>query len=341
MNAVMSAVATPSKVVSPVMQAVVFRKYGEPEVLSVEERARPVPAEGEVLVRVHAALASIGDHHVITGKPYAVRVTPYGGLPGPRNGVPGQCFSGVVEAVGAKVSSLSVGDAVFGQANHGAFAEYAVIAAELLVEKPKKVSFEEAAALPWGATALDGFRVAKLKPGQRVLVNGASGAVGTWAVQVAKAQGAHVTAVCSARNQELVRSLGADEVLDYAVDDFVKGGARFDVVFDLVGNRSNAECKSVLLPKGTWIPCFGGGSDWVGPMWRIIGAFITFMFSGKKVGQFITGPNRENFLQLKALVEAGQAKPVIERVYSMGEVVQALTHVGEGHTRGQAIIQFI
>ena len=341
MNAVMSAVATPSKVVSQVMQAAVFRSYGEPQVLAVEERARPVPAEGEVLVRVHAALASIGDHHVITGKPYAIRLTPYGGLPGPRNVVPGQCFSGVVEAVGAKVNTVKVGEAVFGQDNHGAFAEYVVIRAQLVVEKPKNASFEEAAALPWGATALDGFRVAGLKPGQRVLVNGASGAVGTWAVQVAKAKGAHVTAVCSARNKELVRSLGADEVLDYAVDDFVKGGARFDVVFDLVGNRTNAECKSVLLPKGTWIPCFGGGNDWVGPMGRIIGAFISFMFSGKKVGQFVTSPNRENFVQLKALVEAGKAKPVIERVYSLSEVVQALTHVGEGHVRGQQVVRIV
>ncbi len=335
----MSAVAPPPKVLSPVMQAVVFRKYGEPEVLAVEERARPVPAEGEVLVRVHAALASIGDHHVITGKPYAIRVTPYGGLPGPKHVVPGQCFSGVVEAVGAQVNTVRVGEAVFGQAGHGAFAEYLVIDAKLVVEKPMNASFEEAAALPWGATALDGFGVARLEPGQRVLINGASGAVGTWAVQVAKAKGAHVTAVCSARNQALVRSLGADEVLDYAVDDFVKGGARFDVVFDLVGNRTNAACESVLLPKGTWIPCFGGGNDWVGPMWRIIGAFITFMFSGKKVGQFVTSPNRERFLQLKELVETGKVRPVIEKTYSLSEVVQALTHVGEGHVRGQQVVR--
>lgn len=339
MNAVMSAVATPSKVVSPVMQAVVFRKYGEPDVLGVEVRARPVPAEGEVLVRVHAALVSIGDHHVVTGKPYAIRVTPYGGLPGPKHVVPGQCLSGVVEAVGAKVSTLRVGDEVFGQANHGAFAEYAVVRAAVLVEKPKNVSFEEAAALPWGATALDGFRVAGLKAGQRVLVNGASGAVGTWAVQVARAQGAHVTAVCSARNAELVRSLGAEVVLDYAVDDFVKGGAQFDVMFDLVGNRTNAECRSVLLPGGTWLPCFGGGNDWVGPMWRIIGAFLTFMFSGKKVGQFITTPKQEKLVQLKELVEAGKAKPVIERTYSLSEVGVALTHIGEGHVRGQQVVR--
>lgn len=342
MNAATTLNAVPAaKALVTTMQAVVHSKYGEPsdDVLALGEVARPVPGPEEVLVRVHAVAATLGDHHVVTGKPYAIRATPYGGLPGPKHEVPGQAMAGIVEAVGAKVTTLKVGDEVYGQANRGAFAQYLAMPANLLVEKPTNLTFEEAAVLPWAATALDGWKVAKLKAGQRVLVNGASGGVGTWAVQVAKAQGAHVTAVCSTRNVELVRSLGADEVLDYTVDDFVKGGPRFHAVFDLVGNRTMNEVRSTLLPKGTWIPCFGGGNDWVGPMGRILWAFLSFLFSGHKVGQFITSPNRENLLQLKALVEAGKGKPVIERRYEFSQVAAALQHVGEGHSRGQLVIR--
>lgn len=323
------------------MQAVVHTRYGEPgaDVLALGEVARPVPGPEEVLVRVRAAAATLGDHHVVTGKPYAIRATPYGGLPGPKHPVPGQSMAGVVEAVGARVTTLKAGDEVYGQASRGAFAQYLAMPANLLVAKPTNLSFEEAAALPWAATALEGWRVAKLKAGQRVLVNGASGGVGTWAVQLAKAQGAHVTAVCSTRNLEMVRSLGADEVLDYTVDDFVKGGARFDAVFDLVGNRSMNEVRSTLLPKGTWIPCFGGGNDWVGPMGRILWAFLSFLFSGHRVGQFVMSPKRENLIALKELVEAGKGRPIIERQYELSQVAAALQHVGEGHSRGQLVIR--
>ena len=239
--------------------------------------------------------------------------------------------------MGAKVSTFRVGDEVFGQAAHGAFAEYVVVPAKQLALKPTNLSFEEAAAVPWGATALQGMRAAGLKAGQRVLVNGASGGVGTWTVQIARAMGAHVTAVCSARNLEMVRALGADEVLDYAKDDFVKGGARFDVMMDLVGNRPLSECRSVLTPTGTYIPCSGGGGKWVGPMFRILGGLIGSLFSRQKFKTYVMVPNHDDLVFLKDLVEAGKAKPVIERSYPFRELGRALEHVGEGHARGQIV----
>jgi len=261
------------------MQAIVHRQYGTPDVLALEEIERPVPGDEDVLVRVHAAGANIGDHHIVTGKPYLIRLSPFGGLPRPRNLVPGATVSGRVEAVGANVTTLRVGEEVFGQAAHGAFAEYLVVPAKLLAPKPSNLSFEEAAAVPWGATALQGLRAAGLKAGQRVLIHGASGGVGTWAVQIAKALGAEVTAVCSARNVEMVRALGADEVLDYTRQDFVAGGARFEVMLDLVGDHSLSDWRSVLTPTGAYVPCSGGGGDWVGPLLRIVGGLLSSLFS--------------------------------------------------------------
>jgi NADPH:quinone reductase-like Zn-dependent oxidoreductase len=248
------------------MQAILHRRYGTPDVLAFETIERPVPGDSDVLVRVQAAGANIGDHHVVTGRPYLIRLTPFGGLPHPRNLVPGATMAGRVEAVGSKVNAFRPGDEVFGQASNGAFAEYVVMPENRLAPKPSNVSFEEAAAVPWGVTALQALRDAGgLKAGQKVLINGASGGVGTWAVQIAKALGAHVTAVCSTRNIETSRTLGADEVIDYTAQDFVAGGARFDLMLDLVGNRSLSECRSVLTPKGVYVPCAGGEGDWVGP----------------------------------------------------------------------------
>jgi NADPH:quinone reductase-like Zn-dependent oxidoreductase len=245
-----------------------------------------------------------------------------------------------VVAAGAKVTAFRVGDEVFGQAATGAFAEYLVVPAKLLAPKPANLSFEDAAAVPWAATALQGLRDAGgLKAGQRVLINGASGGVGTWAVQIAKALGAEVTAVCSTRNVEMVRALGADEVIDYTEQDFVKGGARFDVMMDLVGNRSLSDCRSVLKPKGAYVPCSGGGGDWVGPFVRIVGGLLSFLFTSRKFKMFVMTPNRNDLLFLKELVEAGKAKPVIERRYALSEAGEALKHVGEGHAQGQTVIR--
>ncbi len=325
---------------TPQMKAVLHREYGEPEVLTLGELARPVPGDEDVLIRVCAAGVSIGDHHVVTGKPYLVRLSPFGGLPRPKNPVPGAALAGRVEAVGAKVTGFREGDEVFGQATCGAFAEYVVMPAKLITHKPKNLSFEEAAAVPWGTTALQGLRDAGgVKAGERVLVYGASGAVGTWAVQLAKSLGAHVTAVCSTRNIDLVRSLGADEVIDYTQTDFVAGGARFDVLFDMVGNRSLADCKAVLKAGGRYVPCSGGGGDWVGPFLRILGGLMTFLFGGKHFKMFIQNLNAADLVAMRELVEAGTVKPVVERVWPQAEAGAALRHVGSGHSRGLNVLR--
>lgn len=340
MNAPLRPVAAGSE--GRTMRAVVHRRYGTPDVLTLGEVERPVPGDEDVLVRVHAAGASVGDFHVITGKPYLIRLSPFGGVPRPRHPVPGAAMAGVVESVGAKVTTFRAGDDVFGQAAHGAFAEYVVVPASSIAPKPSNLSFEEAAAVPWGATALQGLRDAGgLVAGQRVLIHGASGGVGTWAVQIAKALGAEVTAVCGARNVEMVRSLGADEVIDYSKQDFAALAARFDVMFDLVGNRSLSDCRRVLRPGGVYVPCSGGGGDWVGPIFRIIGGMLSSLFSGQRFKTFVMTPNQKDLLTLKELVEAGKAKPVIERRHALGEVAEALRHVGEGHSRGQTVIRIV
>lgn len=329
----------PTAAVGHMMRAIVHRHYGTPDVLALGEVERPVPGDHDVLVRVHAAGVNIGDHHVVTGKPYLIRLSPFGGIPRPKNRVPGATMAGRVEAVGAKVTTFRAGDEVYGQARSGAYAEYLVVPAKMIALKPINLSFEDAAAVPWAATALQALRYAGLKPGQRVLVNGASGGVGTWAVQIAKALGAEVTAVCSARNREMVRGLGADEVIDYAEQDFVQGGARFDVMLDLVGNRSLSDCRKVLEPKGAYVPCSGGGGDWAGPLVRMMAGMLSFLFTTQKFKMFVMAPNRDDLLSLKELVETGKAKPVIERRYALSEVAEALRHVGEGHGRGQTVIR--
>jgi len=323
------------------MRAIVRRQYGTPEALTFEEVDRPVPAAGEVLVRVHAAGVSIGDHHVVTGKPYVIRLSPHGGMLRPRKPVPGMALAGQVEAVGANVTTLRPGDEVFGDAPSGAFAEYAIVPADRLATKPSNLSFEEAAATPWGVTPLQALRDAGgLRAGQKVLINGASGGVGTWAVQIAKALGAQVTAVCSTRNVELVRSLGADTVIDYTKDDFVAGGTRFDLAFDTVGNRSLSDFRKVLKADGTFISCSGGNSSW-GWILGLARMSLTSLFTGQKLKPFIVSPNRADLLSLKELVEAGKAKPVIERRYALSEVPAALQHVGEGHARGQVVVRIM
>jgi NADPH:quinone reductase-like Zn-dependent oxidoreductase len=321
------------------MHAIVRRKYGTPDVLAYEEIARPVPGEEDVLVRVHAAGASIGDHIIVTGKPYLIRLTPFGGIPRPRNPVPGACMAGRVSAVGAKVTTCRVGDEVFGQAVTGAFAEYVVVPAKLIAPKPTNLSFDEAAAVPWAVAALQGLRDAGgLTSGQRLLINGASGGVGTWAVQIAKALGAHVTAVCSTRNVDMVRALGADEVIDYTTHDFTDSGPRFDVLFDTVGNRSLSDCRSVLTPEGTYVSCSGGDSG-VAWLFGLAAMRLASPFTRQRLKALFTTPNRDDLLFLKGLVEVGQLKPVIERRHPLSEVGNALRHVGGRRSQGQTVIQ--
>jgi NADPH:quinone reductase-like Zn-dependent oxidoreductase len=322
------------------MHAIVHPEYGTPDVLAYQEIDRPIPGDEEVLVRVHAAGASVGDHHVVTGKPYLIRLSPFGGLPRPRNRVPGTAMAGKVEAVGAKVTAFRPGDEVFGEARNGAFAEYVAVPSRRIALKPVNLSFEEAAACPWAVTALQGLRDAgRLQPGQSVLINGASGGVGTWAIQIAKALGARVTAVCSTRNLELVRRLGADAVIDYTKEDFVAGAARFDLVLDTVGNRSLTDCQRVLTPEGTYVACSGGGGDWFGPMFRIGELLARSLFSRTKLRTFVVSPNGTDLLFIKELVEAGKARPVIERRYPLSDVAAALSRVGAGHTQGQTVIR--
>ena len=329
-----------AKTAALTMLAVAHRRYGAPEVLTYEELARPSPGDEEVLVRVHAAGVSIGDHHIVTGKPYLVRLSPFGGFPAPRNRVPGAVMAGTVEAVGVKVTGFRPGDEVYGQGLTGAWAEYAVIPAAMLAKKPKSLSFEEAAAVPWGTTALNGLRDAGgLKAGERLLVNGASGAVGVWAVQIGKALGAHVTAVCSTRNVEMVRALGADEVIDYTRDDFVKGGARYDVILDMVGNRSLSDFRSALVAGGRYVPCSGGGGDWIGPFVRILAGLVVFAFGGRKFKLFVQKPCASDLAYMTELIESGRAKPVVDRAFPLSDVASALQHVGEGHARGVTVVR--
>src|SRR5882672_4261969 len=321
------------------MHAIVRRKYGTPDVLAYEEIEGPVPGDEDVLVQVHAASASIGDYIIVTGKPYLIRLTPFGGVPRPRNPVPGACMAGRVEAVGAKVTTFCPGDEVFGQAVTGAFAEYLVVPAKLIALKPTSLSFEEAAAVPWAVAALQGLRDAGgLKAGQRLLINGASGGVGTWAVQIAKALGAHVTAVCSTRNVVMVRALGADEVIDYTKHDFARGGARFDVLLDTVGNRSVSDCRRALVPTGAFVSCTGGPSmiRWLS---RLAWMLLASRFTSQTLTTYMASPNQKALLALKEIVETRNLKPVIDLRYPLSAVAAALQHVGEGHSQGQTVIQ--
>lgn len=327
---------------SGTMRAIVRREYGTPDVLSCEEIERPVPGDDDVLVRVFAAGVSIGDHHVVTGKPYLLRLSPFGGLPRPKNRVPGGDMAGVVDAVGANVTTFQPGDEVYGEAMSGAWAEYVAVPAVRVAPKPANLSFEDAAVAPWAVAALQALRDAGgLVAGQRVLINGASGAVGTWAVQIAKALGATVTAVCSTRNLEMVRALGADEVIDYSAQDFVQGGARFDVMLDLVDNRSLRDCRSVLKPNGVLVPCGGSGGDWVGPLFGLLGGLISSWFTSRRVKMFIAAPNHADFMVLKGLIEAGKARPIIERRFPLHQAADALRHVGEGRAQGQTVLQIV
>ncbi len=321
------------------MRAVVRREYGTPDVLTCERIERPVPGDDEVLVRVRAAAVSIGDHHVVTGKPYLIRLSPFGGLPRPKNSVPGGAMSGRVEAIGANATAFHPGDEVYGEVRSGAWAEYVVVPAARLALKPSNLTFDQAAAAPWGVVALQALRDAgALRAGQRVLINGASGGVGTWAVQIAKALGAHVTAVCSTRNVEMVRALGADVVIDYMAQDFTRGEARFDVLLDLIGNRSLADCRHVLTSRGIMVPSSGGDGNWIGPFVRIIGGLISSLFTSQKFKTFIVAPNQADLLVLKEIIEAGKAKPIIDRRYSLVEAADALRHVGAGHAQGQTVM---
>jgi NADPH:quinone reductase-like Zn-dependent oxidoreductase len=319
------------------MKAIIQTRYGSPDVLQVTEVDKPVVKDDEVLVRVHAAAINIGDWHLLRGMPYVVRLV--AGLRRPRRDIPGLDIAGQVDAVGANVQQFRPGDEVFGWCN-GAFAEYACAAASNLLPTASNLTLEQSAAVGDSAfTALAAVRdQGKVQPGQRVLINGASGGVGTFAVQVAKAFGANVTGICSTANLDMVRSLGADEVIDYTKEDFAQTGRRYDVMLDLVGSRSLSDCRRALTRRGTYVVV--GVKDmgrWLG-LGRQFKALLLSPFVRQRMRVFVVRHNRQDLAVLKELVEAGKLVPVIDRRYALSDVPEALRYQGEGHARGKSVI---
>ena len=319
------------------MKAIVQTRYGSPDVLQLRDVDKPVVGDDQVLVRVHAAAVNIGDWHLLRGVPYVIRLV--AGLRGPRREIPGLDIAGQVEAVGANVKQFRPGDEVLGWCR-GAFAEYARAAENSLLPKPVNLTFEQSAAVGDSAfTALAAVRdQGKVQPGHRVLINGASGGVGTFAVQIAKSFGADVTGVCSTRNVDLVRSIGADQVIDYTKEDFTQTEQRYDVMLDLIGNRSLSDCRRALTQRGTYV--LVGVRDlgrWFG-LARQIKALLLSPFVRQRMRVFVVRHNREDLAVLKELVEAEKVAPVIDRRYELSEVPEALRHQGEGHTRGKIVI---
>lgn len=321
------------------MQAVVYHRYGSPDVLEVQEIPRPIPTEEQVLVRVHAASVNPYDWHFLRGAPSFVRL--FTGMGKPKSPRLGADVAGIVEVVGARVAQFKPGDFVFGTAK-GSFAEYACALASQLAVKPQEISFEQAACLPIaGITALQGLRdKAKVQTRQTVLINGAAGGVGTFAVQIAKSLGARVTGVCSTKNLELLRSIGADEVIDYTHEDLARPGQQYDLLFDLVGNRPLADCLRVLRPHGTYIACGGGGPD--RGSWDMLAGLILNAVQSPFVSQKMPGLlakiNSQDLATLADLVRRGNVVPVVDRTYSLGETAAAVRHVESGHARGKVVI---
>jgi NADPH:quinone reductase-like Zn-dependent oxidoreductase len=322
------------------MKAIVQARYGPPDVLDLGEVDTPVARGNEVLVRVHAAAVNAYDWHFMRGDPYLAR--PVMGLRRPRRTIRGRDFAGRVEAVGPGVTRLRPGDEVYGEAD-GSFAEYVCAADDMVDRKPANLTFEQAAAMPLAAnTALMGLRdVARVQPGQQVLINGASGGVGTFAVQLAKAFGAQVTGVCSTGNVDLVRSLGADHVVDYTRDDFARDDRRYDVVFDLVGNRSLADFRRVLTPTGALVLSGGGvsrGGSFVGPLGlmakgRLVAPFVRHRVLGLSAKQ-----SPENLATLRELAESGKLTPVIDRTYPLSRAAEAIRYLEVEHARAKVVI---
>ncbi|MFB6693257.1 NAD(P)-dependent alcohol dehydrogenase [Streptomyces virginiae] len=322
------------------MKAIVQDRYGPADVLRLDEVDRPVPGRGEVLVRVHAAAVDQGVWHLVTGLPYALR--PVFGLRAPRVRTPGMDLAGRVEAVGPDVTRVRPGDEVFGSCQ-GSFAEYACAKEDALAPKPAGLGFEEAATVPVsGVTALKALRdVGRVRAGQRVLVLGASGGVGTYAVQLAKAFGAHVTGVCSTAKTDLVRSIGADEVVDYTQEDPVDGSRRYDLVLDIAGNRPLSRLRRALTPRGTLVIVGGeGGGRWLGGNERQLGALLLSPFVGQRLRSLAVMEQHHSDLRaLTELIEDGSVTPVVDRSYPLAEVPDAIRHLRGGQVRGKIAIR--
>jgi NADPH:quinone reductase-like Zn-dependent oxidoreductase len=319
------------------MKAIVQEEYGSADVLRFEDIEVPTAGQGQVLLRVGAASAFIGDWHLMTGTPYAMRLV--SGLRRPKQRVRGQDVAGTVEALGEGVTGLSVGDEVFG-VGLGTFAEYATARVDRLAHKPSNLSFEEAATVPTtGCTALQGIRdVGKVTAGSRVLVIGAAGGVGSFAVQIAKTFGAHVTGVCNTSTIDLVRSIGADEIIDYTREEIVDGTRRFDVILDTAGNREASYLRGALTSKGTLVIAGGeGGGKWLG-MGRVMRAKLLSLFVGQKMTNYLARPNAADLDALKQLIELNEVKPAVGARFSLSDVPAAIGELGSGHGRGKVVI---
>jgi NADPH:quinone reductase-like Zn-dependent oxidoreductase len=317
------------------MKAIAQDRYGSTEVLAAEDIDRPDIADDEILVRVHAASIHIGDWVLMTGVPHVMRLGT--GLSRPKHRVPGTDIAGTVEAVGTHVKGLRPGDEVFGWCV-GAFAEYASAPEGQFIKKPISLTFEQAAAVGVSATtALQLLRDdGKVQPGHRVLINGASGGVGTFAVQIAKALGAEVTGVCSSKNVEMVSSIGADHVIDYTREDFRQGTERYDLILDNVGDRSMSDTRRALKATGMLISNGGGHSD--GKLGRVIRASLASMLAPQQARPSVKSQNRADLVALKDLVEAGKVTPVIGGTYPLSQTADAIGHVAAGHARGTLVI---
>lgn len=319
------------------MKAIIHDGYGPAETLETREIDTPAIGDAEVLVRVQAAGLHIGDVFALEGRPFLVRLST--GLRRPSYGVPGFDLAGTVAAVGNAVTRFSVGDDVFG-ASTGTAAEYVKAAEDHLVPKPADLSWLQAAAIPTsGLAALHGLRdAARIRAGQKVLINGASGGVGTFAVQIARSFGAHVTGVTSTRNVELVHSLGADEVIDYTREDFTRRPAAYDVIFDLIENRKLADVRRALTPNGTLVLNSGTGATGLPMLVRLVRPILLSPFSSQSMRRYLSTPNAADLAVLKDLVEAGKLEPAIDRCYGLDETMEALRHIKGGHARGKVVL---
>jgi NADPH:quinone reductase-like Zn-dependent oxidoreductase len=320
------------------MKAIVYSNYGPPDVLKCEEIEKPAAGDNEVLIKVRAAAVNPLDWHLMRGTPYLMRIGT--GLRKPKNPRLGVDVAGQVEAVGSLVTQFKPGDEVFGSC-HGAFAEYVCTAESALVAKPESLTFEQAASAPVAAfTALQGLRdKGRVQPGQKVLINGAAGGVGTFAVQIAKWLGAEVTGVCSARNVSTVASIGADRVIDYAQEDFTRAGQRYDLIFDCVCNHSLTRCRRALNPKGVYVLVGGPSANpWLDPLPRAIKALLLSMFVSQRLLMMLAKANQKDLTTISELMQSGKVTPVIDRSYTLTEVSEAIRYLEQGHARGKVVL---
>lgn len=319
------------------MKAIVFEKYGSPDVLELKEVAIPIPKENQVLIKIYAASLNAYDWHMLTAQPFLVR-TMGGGFLRPKNPFLGADIAGRIEAVGSAVEQFKVGDEVYGDIGHGGFAEYACARENKLGLKPTNLSFEEAAAVPMaGMTALQGLRdKGGLQPGQQVLIYGASGGVGTFAVQIAKVLGAEVTAVCSTAKLEQARALGADHVIDYTQEDFSRNGKQYDLILGVNGHRPLSAYKRALAPQGRYVMAGGSNAQIFGAM--LFGPLMS-QREGKQLGGVSATISQKDLITLKEWLEAGKIRPVIDRRYPLAETAEALRYVYAGHASGKVVIQ--